>query len=554
MAVRIGKKSGTESQNEKSGKNRLVLPVFLVIILLAVLQIGSEQTGLKGFRGYALFPTSGSAVLAKLSTLQKELKGDLVDDEKEYLKWLLEERRKVSNTTETKPPITVLYRAMAGLGHQLLRLSSAYHLLTIYKIPLIWPTANPVCGGKIFTIYEHLIGEGPLLVDVPYLKSNNAYDMEIPSLPTRFPTLEYVDETQLSEKEREELVRVLNLNNEVPGYSHALGEIWDKEIFQFEAMNFFNKFETDYQMYHQLMLLFEHKHRKRIDEINEKTRFSNHTVFALHIRTGNGERGDFEMKQRGIANLEQWMEKVIELLCDYQEKNSPLFVKKPLMIFVGTDTGSVVPKLQNTSSSRCQIPIVSASQAYPEEGGSVSFLQKYDDNEKCLQGWVDMFMDMYFFTKANTVVTGSYSSFTQAAPMSFVMHRAKMNDMLKNTHPHLFCELNQLGDRMDCYEDIKNWLLRRKEPKHWGNMDSPGQKVRMELPFPNWRVKSIGVRKLFAKTVLREAEGSSNVATNRTTFQEWMRMNRNTTTSRSAWPEGIKGSKQHPRPPKPTNP
>ncbi|CAJ1959230.1 unnamed protein product [Cylindrotheca closterium] len=542
MPLRIDKKGTEESSQNEKAKSRLVLRVCLVILFLAILHIGSEQTGLKGFRGNALFPASTSSALvwksssssSSSSSQQKEVILDLVDDEQEYIKWLVEEREKVSNVTEIKTPIKVLYRAMAGLGHQLLRLSSAYHLLTIYQIPLIWPTANPVCGGTIFTIYEHLIGKGPLFVDLPYLKEKNSYHMEIIALPLRFPKLEFVNETELSEEERQELVRGINLNNEIPGYSHAVGDVWDMDLPRFQEMDFYNKFQTDYQMYHQLMLLFEHKHRTKINEIHEKTRFSSHTVFALHIRTGNGETGDFEKKSRGIKNLEQWTETVIELLCDYRERNSPLFDKKPLMIFVGTDTGSIVPKLQNISSTLCQIPIVSADQAYPEEGKSVSFLQKYDNDEKCLQGWENMFMDMYFFTKANTVVTGSYSSFTQAAPMSFVMHRAKKNGMLNdNSHPHLFCELNRYGNRMDCFQDFENWL-RRNAVKYFGNMSSPEQRIRQELPFPNWRIKSISINKLFAKTLLREPADSkkpSSSSTNRMTFQEWMALNEIATTN-----------------------
>jgi hypothetical protein len=74
----------------------------------------------------------------------------------EYLKWLQEARHRSLNLSSTEEPIRIMYRAMNGLGHQLTRLSAAYHFAMLYQIPRVWPTHNPYCGGNstIFTIYD----------------------------------------------------------------------------------------------------------------------------------------------------------------------------------------------------------------------------------------------------------------------------------------------------------------------------------------------------------------------------------------------------------------
>jgi hypothetical protein len=472
--------------------------LFLVTILLVAVNLFQQGINIGEIK-QALLSASNTAAYISTSNLTPLQLSKIDSEEEEYLEWLLEERKKSLNLTEEEQPLIVYYRAMAGLGHQLLRLSSAYHLAMLYKIPRLWPTENPVCGGTIFTIFSYLIGEGQIMVDVPFLKPNNLFEQPIP-FPKRFPNLTFANEADLAPDKRQALIRRANMNNEVAGYSNrfSLELILQNQLY--------SKDLTDYQLYHQLMLLFEHKHKERIQTVMNHTRFNEHTVFALHIRTGNGEKGDFRLKQRNIQNLEKWLVNVMQLLCDYRSHHSRYFTTaKPLMIYVGTDTGSVIPKLQNISSGHCQIPIVSADQAYPEMGKSVSFLYKYDDEESCLKGWENMFLDMYMFTRCNSVVAGSYSSFTQAAPMSFVMHKAKWNSYHPATHPHWFCQLGPYGNRIDCHDNLKDWLD-RKPHVTWGDNQAPKQEMRHEIAFPfNDRARQ--VTQLFQGTVLTMQEG-----------------------------------------------
>eukprot|EP00980_Cylindrotheca_fusiformis_P016816 scaffold5072_cov72-Cylindrotheca_fusiformis.AAC.3 len=403
----------------------------------------------------------------------------LDSDEDAYLEWLLEARKKSMNLTVDEQPLLVLHRGMAGMGHQLIRLSSVYHLAMLYKIPRIWPTQNPTCGGTIFSIHEYLLGEGQIMVDLPFLGTNNLYEHTLP-FPDSFPTLTYIDEARLLPTQREKLTRHTSLINEIPGYRRFGNLTWllQKRLYAKDL--------TDYQLYHQVMLLFEHKHKSRIRYVMNQTRFQDHTVIALHIRTGNGEEGDFDRRGRKMHDMEEWIANVINLLCDYQSNHANYFQRKPLMIYVGTDTGSIIPMLQDVSSQHCRIPIVSAEQAYPEEGKSVSFLYKYPNDESCFKAWENMFLDMYMFTKCNSVMAGSYSSFTQAAPLSFVMHKARRNDVQDGTHPHSFCQLGTYGNRMDCFDDMVDWL--KQSPKFlWGDDQAPSQRMRHVISFPRPR-------------------------------------------------------------------
>ncbi len=429
-----------------------------------------------------------------------------VDDEA-YLKWLQEARFQSLNLSSIEEPFRILYRAMCGLGHQLGRLSSAYHLAMLYRIPRVWPTENPVCGGTIFTIYNHLIGEGQLIIDVPFFGESNLFrDRSLfSSLPHGWPNLKLLTDNNRTSATTPK--RDINLNNEVPGYGHAIDNLWPSQGYLYEQ-NFYGKEQTDYQMYHQLMLLFEHRHNVRIQNFLERTRFNEHTAFGFHVRTGNGEGGDFKRKGRGMNDVEGWLKNVVHLLCDYKDKHSHYFTKKPLMVYVGTDTGSVVHKLQAASNATCHIPFVSSDQTFFEEGNSVTWSHKYDDNTKCLKGWEDMFLDMYLFTRCNSVIAGTYSSFTQTAPLSFIMQKAKQWNEKHHrvNHPHYFCDVGVDGRRIDCATTLTEWL-RQTPHMTWGEVNATKQSMKHEITFPLLN-QGKGIAGLFEGTLMMDVNRS----------------------------------------------
>lgn len=415
----------------------------------------------------------------------------------DHLVWFQEQRKAALNLTAEEEPLKLHYRAMAGLGHQFNRMAAVYHLSKIYKIPRIYVTSNPVCGGDLFTIYDHLIGQGPLMVDLPFSALGEV------KIPYTFPNLTMADTSTMSKESLASLKRCPNINNNVPSYIQPPKSMKSSTPYIQELVkDFHGKESTDYEFYQQIMLLFKDKHQDRIQEVLSGTKFTEHTVFALHVRTGNGEKGDFLSKKRNIEDLDKWVQNVMTLFCSYSETfQEDYFTEKPFMIFVGTDSSMVVTKLQDASSATCKVPVVSTAQEYPEEGSGVSFAKKYDDQEKCLKGWENMLLDMYLFTLCNTVIAGQYSSFTQGAPLSYIFQKSKKNPGLSGAHPHYYCELGKEGDALECFDNLKKWMLRERR-SFFGNLKFERQNRFVEIQFP-WIREMQVLKEIFAGTALR---------------------------------------------------
>ncbi len=63
----------------------------------------------------------------------------------DHLLWIQEQRNASRNLTkEEEEPVKMIYRAMVGLGHQLTRISAAYHMAKIYNISRIHLTSNQI--------------------------------------------------------------------------------------------------------------------------------------------------------------------------------------------------------------------------------------------------------------------------------------------------------------------------------------------------------------------------------------------------------------------------
>eukprot|EP00546_Thalassionema_frauenfeldii_P003530 CAMPEP_0178932720 /NCGR_PEP_ID=MMETSP0786-20121207/22800_1 /TAXON_ID=186022 /ORGANISM="Thalassionema frauenfeldii, Strain CCMP 1798" /LENGTH=503 /DNA_ID=CAMNT_0020610095 /DNA_START=37 /DNA_END=1548 /DNA_ORIENTATION=- len=417
---------------------------------------------------------------------------DSIDDHQ--VQSIQEQRHQAENLTIEEQPVRIAYRAMAGIGHQLARMASVYALAKNYNIPNIHITINPMCGGTISTIYDHLFGPGPIIVNL---------DTKMTQLPRILPKLK-MDLTNLTSVQRN-----ANINNEVPNFKahNPLAVAQYAEDIELYS----------YELYQQLMLLFQHKHKDRIQQMYERLNFHNQTVFALHVRGGNGEKRSFKVHHRGFQIDEnRWIRNVIKLLCNYSRNHDHYFKKKPLMIFVGTDTGSIVTRLQNASKSMCEVPVVSIPQEYPDEGKGVSFQvftgskKDVSKNEKCLKSYEDMLLDMYFFTLSNTVIPGMYSSFTQTAPLFHILHKAKsskMDEVDPDHHPHYFCDVGNAGDRMKCFNTLRSWALNRDEKFSYGNTTSPSQSPRLvEIQSPNINGADMGshIKYVFKDTALKE--------------------------------------------------
>jgi len=179
-----------------------------------------------------------------------------------------------------------------------------------------------------------------------------------------------------------------------------------------------------------------------------------YTVIGMHIRAGNGEKGDFTDRGRSIGDTEVWLQNLTEqILQAHSEQNWGDSV-----LFLATDTPSLIDKVRYLLSqdpSRT-IPVLHQEQARPKEGSGVLFGEQgkvVQTGEQCLQGWENTMMDMMLLSHADVVIAARPSSFTQSLPMQLVLETPKATR--KVSHP--FCEVNPAATEMRCYSDFSDW-------------------------------------------------------------------------------------------------
>jgi len=165
----------------------------------------------------------------------------------------------------------------------------------------------------------------------------------------------------------------------------------------------------------------------------EKKNFSDHTVFGIHIRAGNGEKKDFTKKNRGIHyDAAVYVNSLITVI----RETTPIDnLEKPPMIFLATDDpnyrGLIANEIHNQSLSW---PVVVLEQEFEEEGVVLTF--KGDDEK-----WHSMFQDMLLLSYSDVLIAAKYSSFTQAIPKYLVLERPYSERPLRDN----YCEIIDRG-------------------------------------------------------------------------------------------------------------
>ena len=136
-----------------------------------------------------------------------------------------------------------------------------------------------------------------------------------------------------------------------------------------------------------------------------------------------------------------------------------------------------------------------------------------------------MILDMFVFTRCNTVLGGTYSSFTQSAPLSFIMHKARQQQKQQqqqkqeqrqndeqnhqpqqennSSHPHYFCDIGVDARRIDCSTTITEWL-HLSPSMTWGDTKARKQTMRHEITFPNLRRPTREIVQTFSGSLLME--------------------------------------------------
>ncbi|GKY94689.1 hypothetical protein MPSEU_000434400 [Mayamaea pseudoterrestris] len=206
------------------------------------------------------------------------------------------------------------------------------------------------------------------------------------------------------------------------------------------------KMHLDAEFYASLQRRF--RFRGAVDAFRSQ-HFSNRTVFAMHLRAGNGETGDYTWKKRGIQNETEWLVNFAAQIVQLVTKD----VSNPVL-FLATDTVSFIGKLQNVLSGI--MPVIHYEQHRLSEGEGVLFGERsanitVNSREACLQSWENSLMDMMLLSYADILIAGRPSSFVESLPMSLVLDSSRRG--IRRT----YCEVNWSATKFQCFANTQEW-------------------------------------------------------------------------------------------------
>eukprot|EP00980_Cylindrotheca_fusiformis_P029072 scaffold22713_cov139-Cylindrotheca_fusiformis.AAC.9 len=340
-------------------------------------------------------------------------------------------------------PVDIRYVGVAGLGHRLIRMSSAYHLaraLEVSSLDVFWRGFCPSQSRSKPNIFQ-------------FLFDNDAIDVstEISADMVLFPFANHSSASSLkgfvfgaSMNTNSTKKYQLKIVNELEGYTHMY------EAKDVEGLDppFYGKLETDFEFYSRLIERF--KYRTNVDELLA-FHAKKHTVVGVHIRAGNGEVGDFEkFRQLGQGNLFGWLHNFTDLLKKYVLVDETILIRgKPPLIFLATDTPSVVEYFRTNLGRSTQVLVT--PQHYPTQGKGVSYNGDHANLTMCLESWKYQMMDMAALSEyADILISGQYSSFIQSLPVSRIL-----NDKERR---RFFCDVDRLALGLKCFDSTKGGI------------------------------------------------------------------------------------------------
>eukprot|EP00588_Corethron_pennatum_P002731 CAMPEP_0194285700 /NCGR_PEP_ID=MMETSP0169-20130528/30821_1 /TAXON_ID=218684 /ORGANISM="Corethron pennatum, Strain L29A3" /LENGTH=602 /DNA_ID=CAMNT_0039031895 /DNA_START=136 /DNA_END=1944 /DNA_ORIENTATION=- len=368
------------------------------------------------------------------------------------------------------PSIMVHYKGISGLGHRLIRQSSAFHLtsaLNISFLEMSWGTCGRIIrdtDGNETTVEvelsSHLFGSEPLHVPQSSWAGGPRFGNR-----TRL-------QGQRHGSGGAATTWFMIKPNEIPHYT---GEI---NMQQRDVL--LDKVRSDVRMYRQLLMRF--RFWENIEEFFQTHELGNHTVYGVHIRAGNGEQGDFINKGRGIRDVhtDVWIQNVANLIREHfygrsagvaQKTEGCKNNKKPPLVFVATDTPGTIDMLrtalQADDGAHPSIPVISFPQKYPVEGKvtyTYSFGTAYDKRANdCLRGWENQMIDMLMLSLVDVMMAGMYSSFTQAMPIPLLLSLDGWETQEDDdcNEKAAVCDVSMAGDAMKCYQTMEDWYFKR---------------------------------------------------------------------------------------------
>ena len=242
---------------------------------------------------------------------------------------------KVSTPTitiqEASDKSSVDYFACCGLGHRMSKMCDANVVAKLrnWALRIYWGTC-PRFNNSNVELFEYFFGPQPL------------------------QELVTVNSTG----------KVIRFGNEVTGFTlfarRGESEACRCSPHITEIHNqFFTSLRDERFRFRQEVIDFVHQH------------FDTYTVMGIHIRTGNGEKGDFTTKNRQIEDMTSWIHNVSQELIRLRQT-----FPKPARLFVATDTHSIMPLLQKELENST-MDILEYQQHRLTEGSGVFFGENY---------------------------------------------------------------------------------------------------------------------------------------------------------------------------------
>jgi hypothetical protein len=330
------------------------------------------------------------------------------------------------------PANRLVHVSRAGIGHRLIRDTTAYHLaksLDIARLKHQWGSCSKDTNWKgkegqdELSIFPHLFGND--LWNVPATLSG-------------------------PKREGKKVIVRNDVYGYVPGESYKANHIpIQRDIYESEDGPFFDKLESDSEFYDRLMANYMFK--DEVEAFMEEHNFAEHEVIGIHLSAGNGEA------KHMIEDERVFMNNILHLVSQYVRLMKMLFhdrfAKRKPLIFLATDTPRLIPEIK-AATEKFGVKTVCLDQIRVEDEDGLTYKALSGKEERCLEGWKAMTSDMMLLSHSDVVIAARPSAFTQSLPLSRVFDKH-----VDEEGPH-YCEVSNDGDEMTCLEDKKTWLFR----------------------------------------------------------------------------------------------
>jgi len=390
----------------------------------------------------------------------------------------------------------VIYVGMFGLGHRLSKLAGAHHFVQTYgkrywpmdTLEILWGSCSATTnstdqsptddGHHHPDIFTNLFGHNQIEI-----YHHRRQQLKDPRIPRRVQ--KQLEQLQQQYHQGKSLV----IRNDVAGY--YAGQVYKNAQISLRQSQLSldlweEKLDMDADLYRNLLASFEAQHgAQMLEPFQNEHHWKQHYIVGLHIRDGNGEEQHFEQAQREIANSDEFLDNLVDTIQDYlgatnsssSSRSSRKEVrrrfpgarprKKTPLIFVATDTASMVDQLQRRFA-RFHIPVVAVEQPRVPPHQGVSYSAWTAGTEHCWHGWLYSMVDMALLAKSNIVIAARRSTFTQTMPRSLLLdepevemaNQPKKSRFFYHVRGYKFCEVGDTGASMTCFATRNAWMLR----------------------------------------------------------------------------------------------